>query len=77
MRKYFAPILIVGLILSWLVYQALNLLTIFRIYGEQISFSQKAIFLSILFIFSATLVYVLIQRIEELRVEDEDDLGKY
>lgn len=77
MKKYFAPIIIVGFILSWLIYQALTMISLFKIYGEQIPFGHKLVILTGIFVFSIALIYVLFQRIDELRKENKDDLKKY
>jgi ethanolamine transporter EutH len=77
MRKYFAPVFIVSMILTWLVFQFLNLITAFKIYGETISHFQKIVLLGIIFSLSAALLVVLIQRITEIRRGDDEDLRNY
>ncbi len=76
-KKFLAPVIIVGIILTWIVYQAFNLITIFRVYGEQIPAIHKYVLIAVIFCFSIALVYVLFQRIDELKKEDKNDLEKY
>ncbi len=77
MKKYFAPVVIVGVILTWLIFQMLNLFTVFRIFGESISMMQKVILIGGIFLFAVALVSVLIQRIMEIKNQNEDDFRKY
>ncbi|GEM_PF-2096723 len=77
MRKYLAPILVAGLILSWLLYQILGMVKIFQVYGAVIPLGQKIVIMGALFGLSVGLLVVLVQRIVEIKEEDKDDLSQY
>ncbi|MGI5839558.1 MAG: hypothetical protein ACOX8W_07825 [bacterium] len=75
MKKYFAPVVVV-----------LLMLTLLAMYGsfffgnaakEHMPVIARVIAGGIILIFSAGLLNVLVQRINELRRGDEDDLSKY
>ncbi len=77
MKKYIAPIIIVGFLLTWLLYQAISLLNIFQIYGDMLTTTQKITIMAIIFGLILGLLYVLGQRIIEIRNESKEDLRNY
>ncbi len=73
--KYIVPIVIVALLLIFLVLQAFGIMVAIDVFGSNV-FVKLFVFL----IFAAivtTLIVVLVQRLKEIKEDDEDDLDKY
>ncbi len=71
-KKMLAPILITLLIVIYYIWFALTFIHI-----EEISFIAKLLGGTIPLFFAATSIYVLIERIKEIRSGEEDDLSQY
>jgi hypothetical protein len=71
MKKYIAPILVSVLMIIYLIVY----------FGILIMLIENTVFKVLLgiipAIFSGIMIYVLIERIKEIRSGEEDDLGKY
>jgi ABC-type Mn2+/Zn2+ transport system permease subunit len=76
-RKYLAPIVIVFLVLSWIVFQGFSLLFFSEQVGTQIPVTVKIIGLGFVTLFSVAIITVLIQRMKEIKEDDKDDLSQY
>ena len=71
MKKYFAPILVSVLMIIYFIFYFSVLIMLV----ENLGF--KVLLGIIPAIFSGIMIYVLIERIKEIRSGEDDDLGKY
>ena len=71
MKKYFAPILVsVLMIIYFIVYFSVLIMLVENLVFKDLLGIVPAIF-------SGIMIFVLIERIKEIRSGEEDDLGKY
>lgn len=75
MLKYLIPVFIIGLVLVWLGFYGFGLLSIPT--GSGLVLMLKLLGIVVLLLVMGMAVRVLLERIKEIKEEDEDDYRQY
>lgn len=75
MLKYLIPVFIIGLVLLWLGFYGFGILSIPT--GSGLVLLLKLLGLALLLLVMGMAVRVLMERLKEIKEEDEDDYRKY
>ncbi len=70
-KKLFGPIITIGLVLAYFIFILVQLSAVpLRGFGKFLAFAIPLALMGVA-------IYVLVERIQEIRSGEEDDLGKY
>lgn len=75
MLKYLIPIFIIGLVLVWLGFYGFGILSIPT--GSGLVLALKLLGIVVLLLVMGMAVRVLLERLKEIKEEDEDDYRQY
>lgn len=75
MLKYLIPVFIIGLVLVWLGFYGFGLLSIPT--GSGLVLMLKLLGIVVLLLVMGMAIRVLLERIKEIKEEDEDDYRQY